>query len=142
MLDESARESENFIVTPLFGSLVHWYIISDGWGQIISLAELLGDEDQIEDIDDAIAVGIWSGLTESVGNLYQIQDVDLSITVDIGETFGCEIDFAIEIGELVGGGRSVISPIGNGGGKRWQCDWLGLSGPVVDRPAVCELSYI
>ena len=63
------------------------------------LAELLGDKDQVENVDYPIAVGIWSGFTESVGDLYQIQDVDLSIAVDVGAAFGLEVDLAVEVGE-------------------------------------------
>lgn len=89
------------MVSPLFGSLL--------------LAELLGNKDQIEDVDDAVAVGVGGGFTETVGDLHKVQDVDFPIAVDIGETFGCEVDFAIKIGEEVGGGRSVTAPIGDGG---------------------------
>ena len=102
----------------MFGSLVHWYIVLDGRSKVVLLAELLGDKDQIEDIDDAIAVGVWCGFAETVGDLNQIQDVDTSITVDIGETFGFKIDFAIEVGEQVGQRRSVVSPLGDGGSRR------------------------
>ena len=65
----------------------------------ISLAELLSDKDQIQDVDDAVAVGVRGGFTETVGDLHKVQDVDLPIVVDIGETSGCEIDFAVEVGE-------------------------------------------
>ena len=56
------------------------------------LAELLGDKDQVENVDDAVAVGVWGGLAEAVGDLHQIQDVDLSIAVDVGAAFGLEVD--------------------------------------------------
>ncbi len=104
------------------------------------LAELLGDKDQIEDVDDTIAIGVWGGFAESVGDLYQIQDVDAPITVDIGKTFGFEIDFAIEVGERVGNRRRVVSPIRDGGGRCGERDDLGYPTAIIDRPAVGELA--
>ena len=38
-------------------------------GAVISLAELLRDKDQIQNVDGTIAVGVWGRFTESVGNL-------------------------------------------------------------------------
>ena len=67
--------------------------------QMRLLAELLGDEDQVESVNDPIAIRVWGGCTESVGDLNEIQDVDTPIVVDIGEAWGLEVDFAIEIGE-------------------------------------------
>ena len=81
------------------------------------LTKLLGDEDQIQNVDHAIAVGVRGGFTEPVGDLDQIQDVDGSIAVDIGGVFGFEVDFAIEVGEQMGLRRSSASPIGYGGGR-------------------------
>ena len=51
-------------------------------------------------------------LTELLGNEHQIKDIDGTIVIDISETSSCDIDFAIKIGEQVGDGRSVVSPIG------------------------------
>ena len=70
---------------------------------------MAGDKDQIKNVDTPIAVGVRGGFTETVGNLHQIQDVDTPIVVDISETFGCEIDFAIKVGEQDGGGGTQIS---------------------------------
>ena len=104
------------------------------------MAELLGDKDQIENVDNTIAVGVWGGFAEPVGNLYQIQDVDGTIAVDIGETFGREVDFTVEVGEQVGNGRSSASPIGDRGGRCEQGDGLCNPTAVVDRPTVGELT--
>ena len=75
------------------------------------LAKLLGDKDQIQDVDNTIAIGIWGGFTETVGNLNQIHDIDMPITVDIGKAAALEIDFAVKVREQVGDGCSVVSPI-------------------------------
>ena len=104
------------------------------------MTELLGDKYQIQNIDDTIAVGIWSRFTQSIGNLHQIQDIDPSIAVDISETFAREIDFTVEVREQVGLGRSVISPIGNRSSRGGQRDCLGFPTAVIDRPAVGELT--
>ena len=63
---------------------------------------MLGDKDQIQDIDRTIAVGVGRGLAEPVRYLHQIQDVNRTIAVDIDKPFCREIDLAIEVGELVG----------------------------------------
>ena len=47
------------------------------------LAELLGDKDQIENVDYTIAIEVWCGFTESVGDKDQIQDVNNTVSVDI-----------------------------------------------------------
>ena len=77
------------------------------------MAELLSYKDQIEDIDNPIAIGVWSGCTQTVGNLNQVQDIDMPIAVDIGEAFGREIDFAVKVGKNVGVRCSIAFPIGD-----------------------------
>ena len=62
---------------------------------MILFTELLGDKDQIQNVDNPIAIGVRGDFTQSVGDLHQIQDVDLPIAVDISEASGREIDFAI-----------------------------------------------
>ena len=73
-------------------------------------AKLLLNKDQIKNVDGAIAIGIWGGFTESIGNLHQIQDIDSPIAVDSRGIFGLEIHFAVQIGKLVG---DAIFPTGN-----------------------------
>ena len=56
-------------------------------------------------------------LAELLGNEHQIKDIGGTIVIDINETSSCDIDFAIKIGEPVGDGRSVVSPIGYRGSR-------------------------
>ena len=79
-------------------SLVHWFIVLDGRGQVVLLAKLLNDEGEIEYIDNTISVEVRVGFTEVVGDVHQIQDVDLSIAIDISGVSGFEIDLAVEVG--------------------------------------------
>ena len=72
---------------------------------------MLGDEDQIENVNNTIAVGIGSGFAEVVGDLYEIQDVDTPIAVDIGGIFGFQIDFTVEVGEQAGGSGSYLADL-------------------------------
>lgn len=74
------------------------------------MVKLLGDKDRIEDFDGPIAIEVRGGFAEAVGDLHQIQDVDSAIAVDIGEALGCEIDFAVKVGDQVSLGRSVVAP--------------------------------
>ena len=48
------------------------------------LAELLTNKGEIEDVHDSIAIEVRVGFTEVVGDVQQIQDVDVPIAVDIG----------------------------------------------------------
>ena len=62
------------------------------------LTELLSDKGQVQNVNDAISIGVWGRFAETVGHLQQIQDIDPPIAVDIGNTFGREIDFAVKVG--------------------------------------------
>ena len=59
------------------------------------LVELLGDKDQVKNVDNPIPIGIGSGFTQTVGNLHQIQDVEPPIAVDISGIWGFEIHLTI-----------------------------------------------
>ena len=59
------------------------------------MAKLLGNKDQIQNVDNPIAIGVRGGFAEAVGDLDQIQDVDFPITVDISGVWDFEIDFAV-----------------------------------------------
>ena len=92
--DSDAQRSERFLLT-FHVLLVHYIRFQMEDGKIVSrtplqirfvggrrterlylLAELLGNKNQIENVDSAIAIGVWGGFTEPVGDLHQIQDVD------------------------------------------------------------------
>ena len=69
---------------------------------MILFTEVLGNKDQIQDVDHAIIIGVRGGFTEAAGNKDQIQDVGPPIAVDIGGVFALGVDFAVRVGELVG----------------------------------------
>ena len=52
-------------------SLVHYIRFYGGEGRE-SLTKLLDDKDQIQHIDSTIAIGVWDGFAETVGDLEQI----------------------------------------------------------------------
>lgn len=53
------------------------------------MVELLGDEDQIEEVDGTIAVGVRCGLAEAISDLHQIQDPTLlrPLVAGVGQNF-------------------------------------------------------